>query len=68
MKAKELRDMTAEELAQQLATAREEYFNLRMQKATNQLEKPVLLRTARREIARICTVLNESKPKEGGNQ
>jgi len=60
--------MTAEERAQALTAAREEYFKLRMQRATGQLEKPVQLRYARREIARICTVLNESAPKEGGNQ
>ena len=62
MKAKELRELTPDELAQQLETARKEYFDLRMQQATGRLEKPVLLRTARREIARIETVLNESKP------
>ena len=67
MKAKELRDMTAEERAQALTAAREEYFKLRMQKATGQLEKPIQLRNARRNIARICTVLNESA-KEGGKQ
>ena len=62
MKAKELRELTPDELAQQLETARKEYFDLRMQQATGRLEKPVTLRTARREIARIETVLNESKP------
>ena len=64
MKAKELRDMTAEEQAQALATAREEDFKLRMQQATGQLEKPVALRGARREIARILTVMNEPKSAE----
>ena len=62
MKAKELRELTPEELAQQLEQARKDYFELRMQKATGRLEKPVALRSARREIARIETVLNESKP------
>ncbi|MBR6021383.1 MAG: 50S ribosomal protein L29 [Kiritimatiellae bacterium] len=62
MKAKELRDMTAEEKAQALQTAQEAYFKLRMQQATGQLEKPLQLRGARRDIARILTVINESKP------
>lgn len=61
MKSKELRELTGEELAAQLATAREELFKLRMQAATGQLEKPVQLRTARREVARILGIMNESK-------
>lgn len=64
MKSKELREMTGEELAAQLATAREELFKLRMQAATGQLEKPVQLRGARREIARILGIMNESKQEE----
>lgn len=61
MKSKELRELTGEELAAQLAAAREELFKLRMQAATGQLEKPVQLRTARREVARILGIMNESK-------
>ena len=64
MKSKELRELTGEELAGQLATAREELFKLRMQAATGQLEKPVQLRAARREIARILGIMNESKQEE----
>ena len=47
-----------------LAAAREELFKLRMQAATGQLEKPVQLRAARREIARILGIMNESKQEE----
>ena len=64
MKSKELRALTGEELAGQLAAAREELFKLRMQAATGQLEKPVQLRAARREIARILGIMNESKQEE----
>ena len=64
MKSKELRELTGEELAGQLATAREELFKLRMQAATGQLEKPVQFRAARREIARILSIMNESKQEE----
>ncbi|MBP1590145.1 MAG: 50S ribosomal protein L29 [Kiritimatiellae bacterium] len=61
MKAKEIRDLTAEEQAQRLTEAEAELASLRHQKAMGQLEKPVLLRAARREVARIRTILNESR-------
>lgn len=62
MKARELRDLTPEELEQRFLDTRQEYFNLRVQKATGQLEKPVRLRMVRRELARARTLLNERKP------
>ncbi|MDD2519473.1 MAG: 50S ribosomal protein L29 [Kiritimatiellae bacterium] len=61
MKAKEVRDWTAEEQAQKLAEAEKELFNLRIQQAAGQLEKPDRLRTVRRGIARIKTVMNTAK-------
>ena len=61
MKAKEIRDLTAEEQAQKLAEAEKELFNLRIQQAAGQLEKPDRLRTVRRGIARIKTVMNTAK-------
>ncbi len=61
MKAKEIRDLSAEEQAQRLVEAEAELAKLLQQKATGQLEKPVQLRFARREVARIRTVLNEAK-------
>lgn len=61
MKAKELRDLSADELNAKLAEAEKELFNLRIQQASSQLEKPDRIRLARREIARIRTVLNETK-------
>ncbi|HOO20319.1 MAG TPA: 50S ribosomal protein L29 [Kiritimatiellia bacterium] len=61
MKAKEVRDWTAEEQAQKLAEAEKELFNLRIQQAAGQLEKPDRLRTVRRDIARIKTVMNTAK-------
>ena len=61
MKAKEIRDLSADELKQKLADSEKELFNLRIQQASSQLEKPDRIRLARREIARIRTVLNETK-------
>lgn len=61
MKAKEIRDLSADELKQKLADSEKELFNLRIQQASAQLEKPDRIRQVRRDIARIRTVLNETK-------
>lgn len=61
MKAKELRDLTAEELGDKLRQVREEAFGLRMHQATSRLEKPSRIRELRRTAARIESVLNERK-------
>ena len=57
--AGELRELTDEELTDKLREFKEELFNLRFQMATGQLDNNRRLRTVRREIARIYTVLNE---------
>jgi len=57
--AVELRTMSDDDLARALAEAKEELFNLRFQAATGQLESHGRLRTVRRDIARIYTVLRE---------
>ncbi|MGH3355016.1 MAG: 50S ribosomal protein L29 [Nocardioidaceae bacterium] len=57
--ATELRNLSQSELATKLAEAKEELFNLRFQAATGQLESHGRLRTVRRDIARIYTVLRE---------
>lgn len=59
MKAQELRDKSTEALNEQLFELLREQFNLRMQKATGQLNQTHLLKQVRRDIARVKTVLNE---------
>lgn len=59
MKAIKLREMTGDELAQQLADSERELFNLRVRKSTGQVEQPLRLRTLRRDVARIKTILKE---------
>jgi large subunit ribosomal protein L29 len=59
LRARELRDLTDEELAVQLADRRQELFNLRFQGATGALENSARLKLAKREIARILTVRTE---------
>ena len=61
MKAREVRDLSTDEQAQKLAEAEKELFNLRIQKAGGQLEKPDRIRAVKREIARIKTVMNQAK-------
>jgi large subunit ribosomal protein L29 len=56
LRARDLRNLSAEELQQRLAETRKELFNLRFQSATGSLENTTRLRHARREIARILTV------------
>ncbi len=57
--AAELRALSADDLADKLREAKEELFNLRFQNATGQLENNARLRTVRRDIARIYTILTE---------
>ena len=64
MKYKELKDSTTEELTAKGRDLRQEIFNLRLQQASSQLEKPGRLRTIRRDIARIETKISELRKKE----
>lgn len=57
--AAELRDLTDNDLVDRLKESKEELFNLRFQMATGQLDNNRRLRTVRREIARIYTVMRE---------
>jgi large subunit ribosomal protein L29 len=59
LRARELRDLTDDELLRKLAETRQELFNLRFQSATGALENSARLRLAKREIARILTITNE---------
>jgi large subunit ribosomal protein L29 len=59
MNAQELRDMTPDQLRDKLAELKKESFNLRFQQATGQLENPALIRIARRNAARVKTILNQ---------
>ncbi len=59
MKASEIRNKSVEELNQELLALRKEQFNLRMQKKMSQSPKTHLMRKAKKDIARIKTVLRE---------
>ena len=59
MKMSELKDLTPAELAARGRDLRQEIFNLRLQQASSQLEKPARLRTLRRDVARVETRLSQ---------
>jgi large subunit ribosomal protein L29 len=61
LKARDLRDMSDEELVRRLAEGRENLFNLRFQMATGALDNSARLSLAKRDIARILTVQAERK-------
>ena len=58
MNAKELHDKTPDQLRDELVSLKKESFNLRFQQATGQLENPARLRSVKRDVARVKTVLN----------
>ncbi len=59
MKASELREKSVDELRNELIELRREGFNLRVQRATNQLGRPDRFGKVKRDIARIKTILRE---------
>lgn len=66
MKAKELRELTAEELKEKERESSQELFNLRFQKATGQLGNTAEIRKTKRELARIKTVIREFEISRSG--
>jgi len=59
IRAKELRDLSSEELIAKAAELKKELFNLRVQQAMGQIENPMRLRMLRRDVAKTKTVLKE---------
>lgn len=64
MKIAELRDKSPDELLKKEQDLRKELFNLRFQKATGEIENPMRIRTLRKDIARVLTVLTEKQHKD----
>jgi large subunit ribosomal protein L29 len=58
-RARELRDLSNDELQAKAAELKKELFNLRVQQAMGQIENPMRLRTLRKDIAKAKTVLKE---------
>jgi len=66
MKAKDIREMTAEQIGKELLDLRREQFNLRMQSATGQGVRNHEFGRIRRDIARLKTVLREREIQQKG--
>jgi large subunit ribosomal protein L29 len=64
LRAKDMRDLTDDDLRDKLADVRQELFNLRFQAATGALENTTRLKLAKREIARILTVQHDRNSKQ----
>ena len=59
MKAKELKNLSVEELTKKLDELKKDLFMLRMQHATNQLDNPMQLASVEKDIARVKTIIRE---------
>jgi large subunit ribosomal protein L29 len=64
MKASEIRDLSPAEREQKLASLQEELFNLRFQHESGQLENPRKINATKKDIARLQTVIAESRAKD----
>ncbi len=60
-KPSELRSKTVDELRQDETDLRKELFNLNFQKVTGEIENPMRIKTVRKNIARVLTIINEKE-------
>jgi len=67
MKASDVRELTEDQLQEELAKLKREQFNLRFQQATGQLENTARSRQARRDVARINTILRQRRADVGAD-
>ena len=67
MKISEIRDLSTAELEEKLQDSKKELFNLRFQKAVNQLENPKRITEVKKTIARILTVMNNRELEDEAN-
>ncbi|MEW6214576.1 MAG: 50S ribosomal protein L29 [Nitrospirota bacterium] len=63
-KPSELKAMTIDELIQKEEELRKELFNLRFQQATGEIENPMRIRTVKKDIARVLTIMTEKSNKK----
>ena len=61
MKAKEIRNLSVEELNKKLEDLKKDLFNLRLQHATNQLDNPIKIAQVKKDIARVKTIIREQQ-------
>jgi len=63
MTAKDVRNMSSEELNKELASLKDQLFKLRFQNATHQLDNPAQISAVKKDIARVKTVIREQQLK-----
>ena len=68
MRAEEIRELSVDEIRARVAELEEERFRLRFRSATETLENPLRLRTIRKDIARLKTVLTERERQQQGEK
>jgi len=61
MKAGDLKDLSVDQLDDQLVKLKKEQFNLRFQRASGQLENTARVRIVRRDIARVMTIARQKR-------
>ena len=61
MKAKEIKNLSVEELTKQLEDLKKDLVMLRMQHATNQLDNPMQIAAVKKDIARVKTIIREKE-------
>jgi large subunit ribosomal protein L29 len=64
MKPKEIRDLSSQERQQKLADLKEELFNLRFQHGVGQLENTQKIKSTKRDLARVKTIIKEIELKK----
>ena len=67
MKAKELKEMTAEQLQEKLKELKSQLCTLRFQHAINQLDNPHVIENVKKDIARVMTVLRQKEAEASAN-
>ena len=68
MKISELRKLSTEELNTKISESKRELLDLRLKNATGALDKPSKINELKKEVARMKTIINESKLEAGGNK
>ncbi|MDP4108803.1 MAG: 50S ribosomal protein L29 [Bacillota bacterium] len=61
MKAKEIRELSGDELQNKLRDLKKDLFNLKLQHATNQLDNPIRIADVKKDIARLKTIIRENE-------
>ena len=65
MKAKEIRSMTIDEIENKLTESKEKLFKQKIQKSLGQADNPYKIRTSKKDIARLITILAEKRLENG---